>query len=419
MNLSKFGLLFVVFVDVAGQGLLYPIFSVLIADPTQGFLSPETSEAARRFSYGLVIGIFYLSWFLGAVYVSRLSDSIGRKNGILICLAGSIGGYVLTILALAFSSLWLLILGRAITGFTAGNQPIAQAAMADLSEDDAEKARNLGYVVAAFSIGLVAGPILAGVLSDAALIGDWASFSLPFYVAGALVVVAFVLVALFFEDKLESRVPLEIKPVEVFRLLWRVRHYPTVLRISGVFFFFMLVHNTYIIFLDDYLSVHFGIGTFGASAALLVFGATTGFSSAFLVSAFGARFSRQAIVIAATVTFALSAALFVSSGSTIVAYLVLVPYGVAFAVGYTTLLAIFSASVDSSQQGWVMGLSTALWSSGAGMTSLLSGDLTTLYIGAPFILAIGSAVLTLILIGTIWQTPAIQRIVGKQSEDAP
>ena len=37
--------------------------------------------------------------------------------------------YVITIVALSMDSLWLLIMGRAITGFTAGNQPIAQAAM--------------------------------------------------------------------------------------------------------------------------------------------------------------------------------------------------------------------------------------------------------------------------------------------------
>ena len=47
----------------------------------------------------------------------------------MICLAGALVEYVITIVALSMDSLWLLIMGRAITGFTAGNQPIAQAAM--------------------------------------------------------------------------------------------------------------------------------------------------------------------------------------------------------------------------------------------------------------------------------------------------
>ena len=237
VDISRLGLLFVIFVDVSGQGLILPIINTLVMDPHAGLLPDDAAVSSRHFSYDLVIGVFYLSWFLGAVYISKLSDSIGRKNGILICLAGALVGYALTILAVVFGSLWLMILGRAITGFTAGNQPIAQAAMADISRDDAERTRNMGYCVAAFSAGLVAGPIIAGVLSDSALIGGIASLNLPFYAAIVLVLVAAFLIIFFFEDKLETRVPLQIKPLEVFLLLWRVTQKPTVLRISLVFFF--------------------------------------------------------------------------------------------------------------------------------------------------------------------------------------
>ena len=94
MSLSKFGLLFVVFVDVVGQGLIIPIINALVMDPASAFLPAGTPQDTRQFNFGLVIGLFYLSWFLGAVYISKLSDSIGRKNGILICLAGALFGYV-------------------------------------------------------------------------------------------------------------------------------------------------------------------------------------------------------------------------------------------------------------------------------------------------------------------------------------
>ena len=237
MNLTKLGLLFVIFIDVTGQGLILPIINTLIMDPQAGLLPAETVLATRHFDYGLVIGVFYLSWFLGSVYISRLSDSIGRKKGIMICLTGALAGYVLTILSMAFSNLWVMILGRAITGFTAGNQPIAQAAMIDLSRSDAQKTRNMGYCVTALSLGLVAGPIIAGGLSDKALVGGIASLSLPFYTAIGLVLVAMFLITFFFEDRLERRRPLRIKPFEIFKLLWQVTQRPTVLRVSLVFFF--------------------------------------------------------------------------------------------------------------------------------------------------------------------------------------
>ena len=136
-GMARLTLMFVVFVDLIGQGLVFPIINALIMDPSSGFLPADTAMGQRHFDYGLVIGIFFLAWFLGVVYVSKVSDSIGRKNALLICLFGALSGYAITLVSLYLNSLWLLILGRAITGFTAGNQPIAQAAVIDGSRDDA------------------------------------------------------------------------------------------------------------------------------------------------------------------------------------------------------------------------------------------------------------------------------------------
>ena len=209
MALAKFALLAVVFVDLIGQGLVFPIINTLMMDPQQSFLPASTPEATRQFNYGLVIGIFFLSWFLGAAYISRISDSIGRKNAIMICLFGALVGYIITIASLLADSLWLLVLGRAITGFTAGNQPIAQAAMVDASRGDAEKARNMGLIVAGISAGLVGGPIIGGILSDKSIMGNVASINLLFYCALILVIITIVLVQLFFHTSVSTRKCLE------------------------------------------------------------------------------------------------------------------------------------------------------------------------------------------------------------------
>ena len=416
--LSKFALLFIVFVDLMGQGLIIPVINTLIMDPNAGYVPAITSEATRHFDYGLVIGVFYLSWFLGAVYISNLSDSIGRKAAMLICLAGALVGYVLTILAIAEGSLWLMILGRAITGFTAGNQPIAQAAMADLSRDDAEKTRNLGYVVLALGAGLVAGPLIAGSLTETALIGDMASLSLPFYVAIGLVLVSMGLIALFFQEKLETRAPLDITPMAVFRLIGQIVRHPAVLRIAAVYFCFMFTWNTCYVFADNYLTSRFAVGTLGGSLAMLLIGGALGVSGAFLVSAFGARFSKQAIVAGAAVVMALAAAVVLASPSVALAYVALVPMAAAFPVGYATLLSMFSATVSKSQQGWVMGVTTALWTLGAGSTSLIGGELMRFGIVVPYLIGIGSIALALILIAALWRDPDVRRIAVTRGADA-
>lgn len=414
MSISKFALLFVIFVDVFGQTIIIPIINTIVMDPSAGFLPAGTPEATRHLDFGLVIGAFYLSWFLGVVYVSKLSDSVGRKRGILICLAGALAGYVFTILAIASGSLWLMILGRVVTGFTAGNQPIAQAALVDLSGDDADKTRNMGYVVTALSVGFIAGPIVAGVLSDQHLLGDLASLSLPFYVALGLVVIAIGLIVFRFEERLESRSPLTVGPLDIFRLLWKITQNPTVLKISTVFFFFMFVWNTGAVFVDNYLTSRFGIGTTGNSAIMLVFGATLAYSSAVLVAKIGERFSKLAIVAGTTAVMALAAAIIVMTPWVAVIYVAAIPYAAGFAIGYATLLSIFSASVDASEQGWVMGVSTALWTLGAGLTSVLSGELIGLDLALPFVLAIVSALLALAFIATLWRSDDMRRITARQ-----
>ena len=413
MNLSKFALLFVVFVDLMGQGIIFPIMNALIMDPQADFMPVGTSQSARHFSYGLVIATFYLSWFLGAVYVSKLSDSIGRKNGMLLCLAGALIGYLLTILSIALGNIWLMILGRAVTGFTAGNQPIAQAAMADLSHDDADKTRNLGYVVSALSVGLVAGPLIAGILSDQDVFGALASLSLPFYFAMALVLVAIILILFFFEEKLATRAELRVKPMEVILLLWQVKGHPTVLRLSAVYFFFMFVWNTCYVFLDNYLTSRFAIGTFGASMANFVAGITLVLASAFLVSYLDKRRSKQSIVLGCAFVMVLMSILYVLTPFPAISYLAIMPLAAAFAVGYATLLSLFSASVADDQQGWVMGVTTAVWTLGAGLTSVVGGDMMGFDIRLPFYMAAASASLTIVLILALWQVPSVRQIARK------
>ena len=78
-TMTKITLMFVVFVDLIGQGLVFPIINTLIMDSSSGFLPESTAVGTRHFDYGMVVGVFFLAWFLGVVYVAKVSDSIGRS----------------------------------------------------------------------------------------------------------------------------------------------------------------------------------------------------------------------------------------------------------------------------------------------------------------------------------------------------
>lgn len=408
--LARFALLSVVFVDLMGQGLVFPIVNTLMMDPQQTFLPASTPQSTRQFNYGLVIGTFFLCWFLGAVYISKLSDSIGRKNAIMLCLAGALVGYVITIAALFADSLWLLLLGRAVTGFTAGNQPIAQAAMVDASHDEIEKAQNMGYIVAGISAGLVGGPVIGGFLSDKNIVGDFASINLPFYCALVLVIATIVFVQLFYHDVREYKEKLKIRPVEIFLVLWKIHEHPVVVRISLVFFCFMFSNVTFFIFIDDYLTSRFHIGLFGTSMAMLVLGVALAISSSLLVAPAQKRFSKKTILVATSCAMATCAMLFVVVTDPVFCYILIGVFYVGFGVAYPSLLSIFSASVDDTEQGWVMGITTAQFTLAAGIVSFLGAELMSVNIRSPFFVACAAAVLTVVLLFAAWNRPDIERV---------
>ena len=412
MQSAKLALAAVVVIDMMGQGLALPIFAALLTDPAAGFLQPAMARRAGAFDYSLLIGLFFLAWFLGVVFVSRLSDAIGRKRGLLVCLTGLLAGYGLTLLAMAIDSFPLLVIARCIAGFTAGTQPIAQAAMVELSADEAEKGRNMGLVVLGGSLGLMAGPIIGGSFSDPDLVGSIASLWLPFAIGGGLTVLAIVLVLAFFREGAGERIAFTFRPFDVVALLLELRHFPAALRISAVYFFFMVTLNVAFVFMATYLGGRFHMSATGTSVGLLVFGTVTAATSALLVGPVQARLSRLVIVVIGTVGMAAASLIFVATPSPLVSYAALGLLGLSFGLGYPMLLAMYSASVEATRQGWIMGVSAALFTLGAGLASLLSGELMALGLRTPFYLGAVSAGIALLLIVLLWQTPRLRALAG-------
>ncbi len=412
-TMAKITLMFVVFVDLIGQGLVFPIINTLIMDPSSGFLPDSTSIGMRHFDYGLVVGTFFLAWFLGVVYVSKVSDSIGRKNALLICLGGALAGYAITLVSLYVNSLWLLILGRAVTGFTAGNQPIAQAAMVDGSTDDADRDRNMGFIVTGISFGLVGGPIIGGLLSDPEVLGGLASLKLPFYGAFVLVLIAIGLVIVYFNDIRSEHTPFVFRPRDLTDSLWRVTEHPIVLAILPVYALFMISNVTFYVFIDNYLTSAFGYGVIGGSVAMLVIGVALATSSTFLVKPVQQRFGKREIIGTSLLVMVISVLVFALLP---VAYLTYIPvffFYFLFGVSYPTLLGMFSGSVSDADQGWVMGVTTAVFCLAGGVMSLAGGGLMSLDIRLPFYIAAAAAALGLLVMALTWGSPAIRRLTAR------
>lgn len=412
----RLSLMLVVFVDVMGQGLIMPIVNTLLINPESHFLAADTTRATRQLYYGVLLGSFYFFWFFGAAYISKLSDYIGRKPGMVICLVGALAGYILTAVAIEMSSYWLLLAGRAISGFTAGNQPIAQAALIDISRNDDERTRNMGKIVAALALGLVAGPVFAGVLSDARLIGPYASLELPFLFAAVLVALTLVMVAAFYHDARAERRRIDFGIEEVFLNLWRVRHRPTIIKVSVIWFFSEIGLNALFIYMDDYTIARFGFTTFQNSTLMALFGLVMAVASLALVGPLTTRFRKIPTMTVAMAAMALSLAAFTWNPDPHMVYVLIVPMVMGFAVAYPTQIALFSASARADEQGWVMGISIALFTLGSGLISLVGGALMAMDPRLPFIAGIASLVIALLLVAAFWRNPDFRALDRQEAE---
>lgn len=161
---SFFTALLVIFIDYIGVGLIYPLFSSMIFDPTHPLLPQDLNGQTRGLYLGILLALMPLVQFFTAPIWGALSDSYGRKKPLLISLTIAIFGYIFLWGGAFYAAIEFLFLGRALTGFASGNTAIIQASIADVS-DKKDKAKYFAYYSMAMGSGFTLGPFIGGMLS--------------------------------------------------------------------------------------------------------------------------------------------------------------------------------------------------------------------------------------------------------------
>ena len=143
-----------IFIDAIGFGIIMPVLPQLVMEVGKIDL-PHAIEIGAWI--GLVMAI---ATFLASPVLGNLSDRFGRRRVLLLSLGGLAADY--TLLTVVGTLPWLFV-ARAISGVFGGSYAAAQAAIADVTKPE-ERARNFGFVGAAFGVGFVVGPAIGGLL---------------------------------------------------------------------------------------------------------------------------------------------------------------------------------------------------------------------------------------------------------------
>lgn len=176
---SLYSLLFTIFNDAIGWGVVLTIFAPLLFDRSHPILPADTSDATRNIILGFLIGSYAVTQFISMPLIGALSDHFGRKKILKWTIFGAMASFVFSALAVWWESLLLLFAARLLAGLFSGNAGTAQAAIADMSTEQT-KAKNLSLSGVVGGISWIIGPPLGGFLSSPNW-GSWLSFSTPFW----------------------------------------------------------------------------------------------------------------------------------------------------------------------------------------------------------------------------------------------
>lgn len=373
----------VIVLDIMSINIIAPVLAPLVNNSENVLFGVAASSVTRHVWYGVLMAAGPLTYAFGAPILGYISDGIGRRRILLICVLGSLIGMVAYIFGFLATNIWIILLGKIITGFTSGSLAIAQSAIADVSKG-AAKAKNIGVIAVAMTIGLISGPLLGGILSDPTVI-SWFNNTTPFYAGIILSIIN--LIILFFTLRETHITKTDAKGI--FNELGILLFKKDIHFILLTYFVFELGWSLYYQSLALLLSQDFNvtnktIGFFASYVGLVI--------SLFLI--YGVRIVVKHFKITDIIRPAFSlgiVALFTGFvfNSLVVQWLIALPISLMVALCYSILITMGSDKVGSNMQGLFMGMSDSLLSIAFAITGFLGGVLAIKDAALPELIAAG------------------------------
>jgi len=345
---ARFSLLVVlsvVYIDMLGIGLAFPVLPKLI----EQFEGGDVSQTS--YVYGLLAAAYALMQFLLAPLLGALSDRYGRRPVILLALVGMGINYVL----LAFApTLALFALGRMIAGAFGATFTAAGAYLADITPPE-KRAQSFGLIGAAFGFGFITGPVIGGPLGDIDL-------RLPFLIAAVLSLADFVFAFFALPESLApaNRKPFDWRHANPVGALRAVGRYGSVLGLMAIFVLAMFANRvaemTWVLF----TSYRFGWSNTQTGLSLGMVGVMFIVGQGGLVRVLVPRFGERRTILIGLAVSAATCVLYgvVPQGWMVFPVMVLATFG--WTIAAPAVQALMSRSVAANEQGLLQGALTSM-----------------------------------------------------------
>ena len=336
-NRSTFSVLFaVVFLDNLGYAIVVPYLYFFVR-----------SLGGSTLLYGILLASYSLMSFIFTPLVARFSDRYGRRKILLAALAVSSLAYFIFG---ASQVIWLLFLGRMLSGTTAATVPVAQAYVADVTTKN-QRLRYLGLLGAAAGIAFILGPAIGGTLSS--LFG----YAVPSFLASSL---AFInLVSAYF--LLPEPASFNIKRTALsFKALLEVLRKRKIALLLSIYFLFFVSFVFLQASLSPWLQAVFGFGALQTGLVFFFFGAISVFTQAVLLPALSKKLSRINLTLLGIAFLAVGLLALSISPNLAVMLVVAAVLSFGFGIQIVTLNTLISTNTPENAQGGALGVAWAI-----------------------------------------------------------
>ena len=381
-RLSLLSLFIVIFLDVAGVILVLPILTPLILKTDSSLVPLHTSIFYRDFLYGFALALYPLFMFFSTPILGDLSDKFGRKKILLLCAGGSALSYVVSALGILYGSLTTFLLGRVLGGLAAGTQPIATAAIIDVS-DYHSKTKNLAWVVFTTSLGLILGPTIGGVTAETQVSG-WFGYETPFFLAAIVNVLNALFLLFSYQEQPFVKRDHVLRLTKGFSLFVSAFSERRFCLLSSLYFCFVLAWSLYYQTINWFFMARFHYNTaqlgFFVTFIGVVFAVMSSIVARFILKWFSHETSAFAFFIFTMGIANIGAAL---SHGELAQWLWAILNASSDVICLTISLSVYSSLANHESQGWIMGVTGAIGSLTWSIGALLSGPLGYINIHAP------------------------------------
>jgi MFS transporter, DHA1 family, tetracycline resistance protein len=272
----KLGLIaFIVFIDMAGIGLIIPVMPRLIME-----LSGEGLDRAAEIG-GLLLFAYAVMQFIFSPIIGGLSDRFGRRPVLLFTLASL--GIDYALMAWAPTLAWLFV-GRMISGIMGATWAAANSSVADMVPVE-NRGAAFGLLGGAGAAGFVLGPAIGGVFG---LLGD----RVPFIVASILSLAAALYGWFALKESLpaDKRRAFSFARANPFGTMVQMAKTPLVLGCLITAFFMQFAAQANFAVWSYYGALQFGWGPLMIGATVALFGILLAVAQGLMVGKVIARF---------------------------------------------------------------------------------------------------------------------------------